>query len=111
MLLERLLSGVRAHDDERNVFGIRIAFQLVADREPVHARQLDRQQNQVWAIAGCDLQAGIRILDNRRFGAETTKTVLQLFGESWITLKNQNLHGDPGRLLTTSDRQGVYSPS
>ena len=43
MLLERLVAGLARHDDERDVLQGRVLLELVADGEPVHARQLDGQ--------------------------------------------------------------------
>ena len=51
VLLERLLRGVRAHDDQRHVLQRRVTLELVAHREAVHARQLDREQDQIRLLA------------------------------------------------------------
>ena len=91
VLLEGLLGGLRAHDDQRHVFERSVAFQLVAHREAVHARQLDRKQNQIRLFAGGGLQTEVGIVDHRGLAAKRSKANPQLFGEPSITLEHQNL--------------------
>ena len=64
VLLERLVARLARHDDERDVFEVRVLLQLVTDREPIHARELDRQQDQVRTLGLSLLQPRVAIVDH-----------------------------------------------
>src|SRR5205085_11842695 len=77
VLLERLVARLARHDDERDVLQRRILLQLVADREAVHARQLDREQDQIGPAARGLLQPGVPVIDDLHRASELLQLVPQ----------------------------------
>ena len=64
VLLEGLVARLRRHDDERHVLEVRVLLQLVANREPVHPRELDREQDEIRPVGGGLLEAQIAVVDD-----------------------------------------------
>jgi hypothetical protein len=72
VLLERVVARFARHDDERNVFERRILLELVANGKPVHARKLDRQENEIRLVARRGHEARVAVVDDLRDETETT---------------------------------------
>ena len=89
VLLEGLLAGLARHDDERHVLELRILLQLVADREPVHPGQLDRQEDEVGPIRGGDLQADVAVVHDLDGGAGATELGAELSGERRVAFSGR----------------------
>jgi hypothetical protein len=95
MLLERLVARLARHDDERDVFERGVLLQLVADREAVHAGQLDRQEDQVGLVGSSLLEADVPVVDHRRAAAELPELVSKLARESGVAFEHEDFgrHG------------------
>jgi hypothetical protein len=89
VLLEGLLGGVAAHDDERDLFQCRVALELVTDREAVHARQFDGEQDEVRLVDGGGLQPDGSVVDDRYGAAPGLELPFQLAGEFRVAFEDQ----------------------
>jgi len=90
MLLERLVARLARHDDERDVFEIRVLLELVADRKPVHPRELDREQDQIGFGGRGLLQTCIPIVHDQRRTAEFSQLGSKLARERRVALEHED---------------------
>ena len=93
VLLERLVARLARHDDERDVLEVRVLLQLVADREAVHPRQLDREQDEIGLLRGGLLQAHVSVVDDGGRASEVAELAPQLAGEGDVALEYENFGG------------------
>ena len=95
VLLERLVARLARHDDERDVLEVRILLELVADREPVHARQLDGEQDEVRLLRRGLLQTHVAVVHHGGRASEAAELAPQLTGEYDVALEYENFgrHG------------------
>ena len=93
VLLERLVARLARHDDERDVLEVRVLLELVADGEAVHARQLDRKQNEIGLLRGGLLQTHISVVHHGGRASEAAELAPQLAGEYDVALEYENFGG------------------
>ena len=115
VLLERLVARLARHDDERDVLELRVLLQLVADREAVHARQLDRQQDQIGLVGRGLLQARVAVVDDGRRATELRELASELGGEGRVTLEHQHFRGhvsscEGSQIVSSESRGAPFAP-
>jgi hypothetical protein len=110
VLIDHVVRRLAREDDERHARERRIPLQPVAHREPVHPRELGREQDEIGPVRGRDLHPHVPVVHHLDGAAEVPELRTELSRERGVTLK----HEDFGHIAgpRSHDRQGCprYRP-
>ena len=90
VLGERLLSGFRGHDDQRDPLELRVLLQPVADGVPILVRQLHTEQDQIRRVAPGLVQAVTAVTGDLHGEVVSSQLISNVLGEVEIALDEKD---------------------